>query len=160
VLDMTVAENAILGRQAEWRFSGALLSRLDRIAAQARELIRRFDIRPPAPEQRAGALSGGNQQKVVVARELDDCGELLLVAQPTRGVDVGAVETIHAAIRAARDGGAAVLLVSSDLDELLALSDRIVVMFRGRCVGEVDPRATSAAELGLLMTGGSARGAA
>lgn len=159
VLDMTVEENSILGRQTDRRFNGPVLARSEAIRAHAASLVERFDIRPPRVDAVAGTLSGGNQQKVVVARELDASGKLLLVSQPTRGVDLGAIEIIHAALREARDRGAAILLVSSDLDELLALSDRVLVMFRGRCVGEVDPHATTPTELGLLMTTGSAEAA-
>jgi simple sugar transport system ATP-binding protein len=159
VLDMTVEENAILGRHTEPQFTGAVLTKASAIESHARSLIERFDIRPPSPDAVAATLSGGNQQKIVVARELEAGERLLLIAQPTRGVDLGAVETIHAALRDARDRGAAILLVSSDLDEILGLSDRVVVMFRGRVVGEVDPHRTTPTELGLLMTTGSAEAA-
>jgi simple sugar transport system ATP-binding protein len=154
VLEMTVAENSILGRQSDAEFCGPVFSRTGAIDAHARDLVKKFDIRPPSVEAHVGTFSGGNQQKVVVGRELAGAPRILLIAQPTRGVDIGAIEIIHAAIRAARDRGAAILLVSSDLDELLALSDRVVVIFRGRIVGEVDPRAATATEIGLLMTGG------
>jgi simple sugar transport system ATP-binding protein len=154
VLEMSVAENSILGRHSERAFTGSIFSRTSAILSHARQLVERFDVRPPVVEAHVGTFSGGNQQKVVVGRELAAGPRLLLVAQPTRGVDIGAIEIIHSALRAARDRGASILLVSSDLDELLALGDRVVVMFRGRLVGEVDPRAATATEIGLLMTGG------
>lgn len=152
VLDFTVAENLILGRQRELagRFG---LSRA-RVAAHARALIERFDVRPADPAAVAATLSGGNQQKVVIARELSRPGlKVLLAAQPTRGVDAGASERIRAQILAARDAGAAVLLVSSDLAELRALCDRIAVMYRGELAATL-PRGEATDEaLGALMTG-------
>jgi general nucleoside transport system ATP-binding protein len=154
VLDMTVAENCILGRQGDPDYCGPVFSRTGAILAHANDLVKKFDVRPPFVDAHVGTFSGGNQQKVVVGRELAGAPRILLVAQPTRGVDIGAIEIIHAALRAARDRGAAIVLVSSDLDELLALSDRMLVMFRGRLVGEVDPRKSTATEIGLLMTGG------
>jgi len=154
VLEMNVAENSILGRQSDASFSGPVFSRTGAIAEHARTLVRRFDVRPPRVDAHVGTFSGGNQQKVVVGRELAGTPRILLVAQPTRGVDIGAIEIIHAALREARARGAAILLVSSDLDELLALSDRVAVMFRGAVVGEVDPAATTPTEIGVLMACG------
>ena len=110
------------------------------IRKNAREVIARFDIRTPSEETPAHALSGGNQQKAVVARELSTGAKLLVAAQPTRGVDIGATEFIHRQLVAARSEGRAVLLVSADLDELLALSDRIGVIFKGRIIREFTPR--------------------
>jgi simple sugar transport system ATP-binding protein len=152
VLDFPVADNLILGRQHH--FTGAV-GRLDRrrIAAHAVEQIAAFDIRPADPTLPARALSGGNQQKVVVAREMGRDHAVLLAAQPTRGMDVGAIAFIHAQLRAARDAGRAVLLVSADLAELLALADRIAVMYRGR-IAVVLPRAGLSPDvLGPYMTG-------
>jgi simple sugar transport system ATP-binding protein len=148
ILDFSVADNVRLGRLG-----------LDRrgIAADSRRIIERLDVRPPDAGARLGALSGGNQQKVVVGRELGADPAVLLCAQPTRGVDVGAIERIHHELAHARIAGRAVLLVSADLDELLALSDRIGVLYRGRVAGCVDNlperRAQVRAEVGALMLG-------
>jgi simple sugar transport system ATP-binding protein len=158
VLDYSVADNLILGLQH--RFARGLTLDADRIGENARARIETFDIRPADDALPARALSGGNQQKVVVAREMTGRDyHVLLAAQPTRGVDVGAIEFIHAQLRAARDAGKAVVLVSADLAEILALSDRVAVMFRGR-FATVLPRAEASAEvLGPFMTG-AADGAA
>ena len=151
VLDYSVAENLIFGRQHHFA-RGASLDRA-RVAAHAVEQVRAFDIRPPDPALPARALSGGNQQKIVIAREMGRDFSVLLAAQPTRGVDVGAIEFIHAQLRLARAAGKAVLLVSAELTELLALADRIAVMYRGRIVA-VLPRAEATEErLGRYMTG-------
>jgi simple sugar transport system ATP-binding protein len=117
--------------------------------------VETFDIRPADPAAAAGTLSGGNQQKVVLARELSRPLRLLVVAQPTRGLDVGSMEFVHRRIVEERDKGAAVVLVSTELDEVLGLADRIGVMFHGRIAGEV-PAGTSADEIGLLMAGQAA----
>src|ERR1043166_1047069 len=130
VLDYTIAENLILGQQHHFA-RGMQLDR-ERILEHARLKIAEFDIRPTDPMLPARALSGGNQQKIVIAREMSRAFEVLLAAQPTRGVDVGAIEFIHARLREARNAGKAVLLVSADLAEVLALSDRIAVMYEGR----------------------------
>ena len=124
----------------------------DRIAA---ELIKEFDVRTPSASTHAEKLSGGNQQKVVVARELSRDVKLLIVSQPTRGVDVGSIEFIHERIIQERDQGRAVLLISTELDEVLALADRIAVMYRGKIVGVVDANA-SRETLGKMMAGVSA----
>jgi simple sugar transport system ATP-binding protein len=154
ILDYTIADNLILGRQHHFAGRGGL----DRakVARHAQEQIARFDIRPADASLPARALSGGNQQKIVIAREMGRQFTVLLAAQPTRGVDVGAIEFIHAQLRAARDAGKAVLLVSADLPETLALSDRVAVMYGGRFVTVVDARSTSAEELGPYMTGAAA----
>ena len=151
VLDYSIADNLILGRQHRFTRRGVL----DRttIATHAVDQVRDFDIRPPDAALPAGALSGGNQQKVVIAREMGREFSVLLASQPTRGVDVGAIEFIHARIRAAAAAGRGVLLVSADLVEVLALADRIAVMYEGRFVC-VLPRAQASAEvLGPYMTG-------
>ena len=154
VLDYSIADNLILGQQHHFARRGFLntLDR-DRITENARRQIAAFDIRPNDPALPARALSGGNQQKIVVAREMGRDFRVLLAAQPTRGVDVGAIEFIHGQLRAARSAGKAILLVSADLSEILALSDRIAVMYGGRFV-VVMPR-TEATEqvLGPYMTG-------
>ena len=152
VLDYTVAENLILGRERSFgRF------RLDRMkmAIEAQRLITAFDIRPHDPRLLARQLSGGNQQKVVVAREMAGVRDfhVLLAAQPTRGIDIGARETIHAHFRLARSEGRSVVLVSSDLNELLALADRIAVMLRGKFVAIIDRDDASIETLGRYMAG-------
>ena len=151
VLDYTVAENLILGQQH--RFTrGATLDRR-KVMENARDLIARFDIRPADATLPARALSGGNQQKIVVAREMARDFTVLLAAQPTRGVDVGAIEFIHARLREARDRGKAVLLVSADLAEVLALSDRVAVMYGGRFVAVLARADATPDTLGPYMTG-------
>jgi len=117
------------------------------------EKMRRFDVRPPDPSLTAKSFSGGNQQKIVLAREIERNPDLLLVGQPTRGVDIGAIEFIHQQIVALRDAGKAILLVSVELDEIMGLADRIAVMFDGRIMGERLPSETNERELGLLMAG-------
>jgi simple sugar transport system ATP-binding protein len=147
-------ESSCLGYQHEDRFRGPLLT-LDRDAIRdlARESIERFDIRPPSCDLKTANFSGGNQQKIVIAREMERDPDVLLVGQPTRGVDIGAIEFIHKQIVALRDRGKAILLVSVELDEIQALSDRIIVMFDGRISGERAAGATDERELGLLMAG-------
>jgi simple sugar transport system ATP-binding protein len=159
VLDFSVAENLALGREERVSARGGLLtqSALQRAAAPT---IARFGIRPPDPALPARALSGGNQQKIVMAHALADRPRVLIAAQPTRGVDVGAVQTLWAELRRARDDGAAILLLSAELTELLALADRIVVLHRGRLVAERSRAAATLDELGLLMTGAHEAGGA
>jgi len=151
VLEYSVAENLILGQQH--RFTrGAQLDRA-RILDNARRQIEAYDIRPRDPDTAAVALSGGNQQKIVIAREMGREFQVLLAAQPTRGVDVGAIEFIHARLREARAAGKAILLVSADLSEILALSDRIAVMYGGRFAAVLPRAEASATVLGPYMTG-------
>jgi simple sugar transport system ATP-binding protein len=121
--------------------------------ADCADKMDRYDVRPPNPRLPARNFSGGNQQKIVVAREMDRAPDLLLVGQPTRGVDIGAIEFIHKQIIALRDQGKAILLVSVELDEIMGLSDRIAVMFDGKIMGERLPGETDQNELGLLMAG-------
>jgi simple sugar transport system ATP-binding protein len=124
------------------------------VAVRAQTLVREYDVRTPSTLVPVAALSGGNQQKVVVARELSHEGSTLLIAaQPTRGVDVGSIEYIHSRIVAKRDAGMAVLLVSTELDEILSLADRIAVIYRGRIVGSLTRDAATREEIGLLMAG-------
>ena len=123
------------------------------IKAETAAKMQRFDVRPPNPNLTAQNFSGGNQQKIVLAREIERNPDLLLIGQPTRGVDIGAIEFIHQQIVALRDQGKAILLVSVELDEILSLSDRIAVMFDGQIMGERDPADTNEKELGLLMAG-------
>jgi ABC-type uncharacterized transport system ATPase subunit len=156
VLEFSIAENIALHDYAEEPDSrwGWLYPR--RLVERAARLIRDFDVRGGGPKTRAGALSGGNQQKVVVAREVARNPKVLIAAQPTRGLDVGAIEYVHRRLVSERDEGRAVLLVSLELDEVLSLSDRILVMFEGEIVGEYSPD-TSEEELGIAMTGGRRR---
>jgi len=156
VLDFDLAENAILGvhdRPPAVAGPGGVW--LDRAAILARtgRLLSEFDVRPADPALPARALSGGNQQKLVAGREITLPPKLLLVAQPTRGVDIGAIEFIHRQLIALRDHGCALLLVSAELEEVTALADRLLVLHQGRIAGEVDPAVASAEEIGLLMTG-------
>jgi simple sugar transport system ATP-binding protein len=155
VLDFTVAENMVL--QTYYRPPFSTKSRLnwEAIRREARRLIEQFDIRTPGEDVSASSLSGGNQQKVIVARELSRHPELVVAAQPTRGLDVGAIEFVHQKLVEARDAGKAVLLVSLELDEILALSDRIAVMYEGEIVGVLDREEATEELLGLMMAGAS-----
>ena len=152
VLAFEENENAILGYHADSRFLNGPFLDIAAIRDDARDKIREYDIRPPDCRLRTASFSGGNQQKIVLSREIERDPDILVVGQPTRGVDVGAVEFIHQRLIAMRDKGKAVLLVSVELDEIRALADRILVMFAGRIVGERGPEA-SERELGLLMAG-------
>ena len=157
VLDFDLAENAILGvqdRPPVVSRVGAAWMDLAAIRAATESLLAEFDVRPANPNLPARALSGGNQQKLVVGREMGLRPKLLLVSQPTRGVDIGAIEFIHRQLLALRDRGVAILLVSAELEEVTALSDRLLVLHAGKIAAEVDPATTTAAEIGLLMTGG------
>lgn len=144
--------NIILGSQWKSPFATGGVLRRQAIATHAAELITAFDIRGAAPGQAAGAMSGGNQQKLVLARELSRAPKLIVACQPTRGVDVGAIEYIHSRLVQARDDGAAVLLISAELDEIRALSDRILVMYEGAIIAEREENCPEE-ELGLLMAG-------
>jgi simple sugar transport system ATP-binding protein len=153
-LPLTCEENLALGRHAQPPYArGAFIDREGR-RAKAVERIRSFDVRPPDPLARAGDLSGGNQQKLVAARELDDGAppRLVVAAQPSRGLDLVATRRLHAALRSAASEGATVVVLSSDLDELRSLCDRIAVLFEGRIAGEADP-SSSDEMLGRLMLG-------
>ena len=153
VLDFTIAENIALhefrkspASRFGWLFPGRLIER-------AKQLIREFDVRGGGPQTKAGALSGGNQQKVILAREIDRDPKVLIAAQPTRGLDVGAIEFVHRRLVEERQEGRGLLLVSLELEEILSLSDRVLVMFEGEIVAEFPPT-ISEEELGLAMTGG------
>jgi len=148
-----ITDNLVLNRYQRQPFAARGVMQRDAIADHAREQVRAYDIRTPSVDTACGSLSGGNQQKVVVARELSEDLRLLLVSQPTRGLDVGSIEFIHSQIVARRDDGAAVLLVSAELDEILSLSDRIGVLYRGRLVAVMDRAEATRDELGLLMAG-------
>lgn len=153
IMDFTAWENAAFGYQDAPEFNRGPVMDNEAIRADAQGKIQRFDVRPPNPDLAAKNFSGGNQQKIVVAREVERNPDLLLIGQPTRGVDIGAIEFIHKRIVALRDAGKAVLLVSVELDEVMALSDRIIVMFDGRVMGERLPDQTSTGDLGCLMAG-------
>jgi ABC-type uncharacterized transport system ATPase subunit len=159
VLDFTIAENIALHdfRHKPSSRLGWLFPR--RLVQRARGLIKEFDVRGGNPQTHAGALSGGNQQKVILAREIDRNPRVLIAAQPTRGLDVGAIEFVHRRLVEERDEGRAVLLVSLELEEVLSLADRILVMYEGEIVGEFPPTATEE-ELGIAMTGGGRQEAA
>lgn len=153
VLNYPVADNLILCSyyQAPFARNGVIQNRA--VDENARKLIKQFDIRTPSPYVPTGKLSGGNQQKVIVARELSRDIKVLVANQPTRGLDVGSIEYIHSEIVRIRDEGTGVLLVSAELDEIMALSDRIVVMFRGEIVAEMNAKDATREKLGLLMAG-------
>jgi simple sugar transport system ATP-binding protein len=146
-------ENSILGYEDDPAYGKGLLLDLDAARAQARQRIEKFDIRPANERLRTANFSGGNQQKIVLAREMERNPDVLIVGQPTRGVDIGAIEFIHNQIIKMRDAGKAILLVSVELDEIRSLSDRILVMFDGHIVGEADPATATEGDLGLMMAG-------
>jgi simple sugar transport system ATP-binding protein len=150
----TIADNLVLNTYARAPFVRRRIRQLRAIDEQARDLVQRYDVRTPGIHLPVSNLSGGNQQKVIIARELSGDPRVLIVAQPTRGLDVGSIEFIHRRIVEMRDAGTAVLLVSAELDEIFTLADRIGVLFRGRLVGEF-PRAEATRDtVGLLMASG------
>lgn len=153
VLDYSIGENIVLQTYYQKPYSKASILNYKEIFKKAKELIEEYDVRTPSAYTKARALSGGNQQKAIIAREVDRSPDLLIAAQPTRGLDVGAIEFIHKKLIEERDKGRAVLLVSFELDEILDVSDRIAVMFDGQIVAEVKPEETDEQELGLLMAG-------
>ncbi|MFP5351302.1 MAG: ABC transporter ATP-binding protein [Actinomycetota bacterium] len=156
VLDMTLWENSVLGRQGRSEYSGGLgMLAIKKIKSLATRLIREFDVRARNISVEASTLSGGNQQKLILARELEDDPELLIAHQPTRGLDVGAIEFVWTQILEQKAAGRAVLLISAELDEIYELSDRIVTLYEGRITGEYTPDAPPD-ELGIGMTGGRA----
>ena len=160
IAEMTLAENLVLGRHRDRALGRGPGLDPGRLAQRARPLLESYDVRPPDPRTRAGALSGGNQQKLVMARELDRGAGVMLVAHPTRGVDLGATAFIHRRLLDARNAGRAVLLVSSELTEILALADRVLVMYGGRVVCQRACASTDERELGRYMTGQAAAGTA
>ncbi len=147
----TAAESSVLGYQRSTQFNLRGLLQLDTIRNACRNLMSGFDVRPGDPKLKSASFSGGNQQKLILARELEKAPDVLLVGQPTRGVDIGAIELIHEKIIEMRDGGCAVLLVSVELDEIMALADRIVVMYEGQIVAEINGRDANKTQLGLMM---------
>ncbi|MDT8862483.1 ABC transporter ATP-binding protein [Alkalihalobacillus sp. MEB130] len=154
VLDFSIGENIVLQTYYQRPFSKGGILDYPEIYKKARTLIEDFDVRTPSEYTPARALSGGNQQKAIIAREVDRSPDFLIAAQPTRGLDVGAIESIHRRIVKERDKGRAVLLMSLELDEILNVSDRIAVMYEGEIVAIVDADQTNERELGLLMAGG------
>jgi simple sugar transport system ATP-binding protein len=155
LLASDLAENSILGVHYRPPIAAASgFMNESAINARVNEIIKNFDVRPPVASLPAKALSGGNQQKLIIGREFELNPKLLLVSQPTRGVDIGAIEFIHRKLIELRDAGSAVLLVSAELEEVTALADRLLVIREGKIVGEVDPKQTSVEEIGLMMTGG------
>ena len=159
VMPFEACESAMLGFHREPVYGKGFFYDRKAIIADADEKMESFDVRPRAPLLKTANFSGGNQQKLVLAREIERNPKILLVGQPTRGVDIGAIEFIHKRIVAQRDAGKAVLLVSVELDEIFALSDRIIVLCGGRVTGERRPEETNAQDLGLLMAGVSERAA-
>ena len=153
IMDFAAWENIAFGYQDAPAYRRGMLMDNAAIKADTVAKMERYDVRPPIPGLSAKSFSGGNQQKIVVAREIDRNPDLLLIGQPTRGVDIGAIEFIHKQIVALRDAGKAILLVSVELDEIMSLSDRIAVMFNGRIMGTADPETTDERALGLLMAG-------
>ena len=154
LLHWDLAENSILGVHYRPPVETAGFMNSSAINKRVREIIENFDVRPPDASLPAKSLSGGNQQKLIIGREFELKPKLLLVSQPTRGVDIGAIEFIHSKLIGLRDAGSAVLLVSAELEEVTALADRLLVIREGKIVGEVDPKTTSTADIGLMMTGG------
>jgi ABC-type uncharacterized transport system ATPase subunit len=157
LLEFGLDENAILGvhyRPPITTHPGSVILDKREIRRRTADIIARFDVRPPNPDLPARALSGGNQQKLIIGREFELGPKLLLVSQPTRGVDIGAIEFIHRKLVALRDAGCAVLLVSAELEEVMSLSDRLLVIHNGHIAGDVNPKVATSAEVGLLMTRG------
>ncbi len=159
ILDNTLEQNMVLQKYYEPRFQKAGFIRFDAVRAYAETLIEQYDVRSgQGPVTVTRSMSGGNQQKAIIAREIDRDLPLIVAVQPTRGLDVGAIEYIHHQLVTARDAGKAVLLVSLELDEVMNLSDRILVMYEGEIVGELDPKETTVQELGLYMAGAKKQG--
>lgn len=157
VLDFPIGENIVLQTYYQKPYSKGGILNFKQIYNKASKLIQEFDVRTPSEYTLARSLSGGNQQKAIIGREVDRNPDLLIAAQPTRGLDVGAIEFIHKRLIEQRDNGKAVLLISFELDEILNVSDRIAVIYEGKIVAVVDPKTTTEQELGLLMAGSKAR---
>jgi len=153
VARMSADSNAILGYQEEGQYNRGLLIDRAAILEGCEKKMADYDIRPPNPRLRMSAFSGGNQQKLVLAREIDADPKVLLIGQPTRGVDIGAIEFIHKQLIALRDAGKALLLVSVELEEILGLADRILVLNSGEIVGEMAQQDATEERLGLMMAG-------
>jgi len=147
------SESGILGYHYDKRYNSGILMNRRAVIDDIRRVMEQYDVRPPLPNLCTANFSGGNQQKIVVGREMDRSPNILLVGQPTRGVDIGAIEFIHRRLIEMRDEGKAILLVSVELDEVLSLSDRILVMFDGSIVGELSQADADERKLGLMMAG-------
>jgi simple sugar transport system ATP-binding protein len=157
LLDFSLAENSILGvhyRKPITSGPGGIFLDDNAIQDRVNDIIKNFDVRPPNAALPAKALSGGNQQKLIIGREFHVNPKLLLVSQPTRGVDIGAIEFIHRKLVELRDGGCAILLISAELEEVTSLADRLLIIHEGKIAGEVDPKVATLEEIGLLMTRG------
>lgn len=155
LLEMDLVENTILGSDHRAELAGSIgMMRREAALERTETIIRDYDVRPANPAAMAGALSGGNQQKLIIGREVMAAPALLLVSQPTRGVDIGAIEFIHRRLIEIRDAGCAIILVSAELEEVTALADRLFVMREGKIVAELDPTVAAVEEIGMLMTGG------
>ena len=159
ILSYSLAENAILGNHYSKQFRQGLGLSYQKIREYCRKLIKEYDVRTPSEKVLAKSLSGGNQQKLIVAREIDRDPSLCIASQPTRGLDVGAIEFVHKKLVELRDEGKAVLLVSLELDEIMSLSDRIAVMYDGKIVGILDAKDATEKKLGIMMAGGNAQDA-
>jgi len=159
VLQFQAFESVILGYENDKKLGNGLFTKPDNIQAYCSQLQESFDVRPQNPLLYSSQFSGGNQQKLVLSREISSTPKILLVGQPTRGVDIGAIEFIHKTLVSMRNSGCAILLVSVELEEILTLSDRILVMFDGKIMGEKNPVNTNEKELGLLMAGVSEKAA-
>jgi len=154
VLDYTLEENLVIQRYWQPEFQNLGFIKGQAVRSYAEKLIEQYDVRSgQGPITAVRSMSGGNQQKAIIAREIDKQHELLVAVQPTRGLDVGAIEYVHKQLIARRDAGKAVLLVSLELDEVMNVSDRILVMYEGEIVGELDPKTTTVQEIGLYMSG-------
>jgi simple sugar transport system ATP-binding protein len=151
---LSIASNVVLKSYRGGHVAKGPLLKLRTIREHASHLIQRYDVRGGSPDLPARQLSGGNLQKVVLAREFEGDPRVLVVASPTRGLDVAAIETVHRYLREAASRGVGILLISEDLDEILALADRVAVIYEGQIVGEVDAGETTVEEIGLLMAGG------
>jgi len=159
VLDFNLQQNAVLQTYFEPRFQNKGFIKFNAVAEYARKLIKQYDIRSPRDEDSiVRNMSGGNQQKLIVARELDRDPDIVIAVQPTRGLDIGATEYIHKQLVAQRDQGKAVLLVSLELDEVMDISDRILVIYEGEIVGDLNPKEITVEELGLYMAGSKRSG--
>jgi simple sugar transport system ATP-binding protein len=156
LLDAPLWENRMLGHQTEPPNSKGALLDIRGARADTAKIVKEYDVRTPNIDVTAGALSGGNQQKLIVGREMSHAPKVLIAAHPTRGVDVGAQAQIWDSIREARRAGMGVLLISADLDELIGLSDSLKVMYRGKLVADADPATVTPEQLGLAMTGAAA----
>ena len=150
---LTIEDNLIAWKFEDAPFTKGIVRRKKEVRRYAEKLIKQFDIRPTEPDVATQSLSGGNAQKIVVAREVDADGKLLIASQPSRGVDIGAIESIRKILNDVKKSGKGILLVSADLEEVLALSDRIVVMYEGRIMGIVDSEYATTDNVGLLMLG-------